>query len=52
MSCTPAVADLEAAADLVGQHLGTVDVLADVLGTAGVVQEDGEIEGVGVLDRR
>ncbi len=45
-----AVADLETAADLAGEHLGPVDMFADVLGAPGVVEEDREVEGVGVLD--
>ena len=45
-----AVADLEAPADFVGEHLRSVDVFAHVFGTTGIVQENGEVECVRILD--
>ena len=42
--------DLEAVAEARGEHGRAVDVLADVFGAAGVVEDQGEIERVGVLD--
>ena len=46
----PSAADLEAAADFVGQDGGAVDVLADVFCTSGIVEDEGQVERVGILD--
>lgn len=43
-----AALDEEASAKFAGQHGGAVDVFADVFGAAGVVENEGEVEGVGV----
>ena len=42
--------DLQAVAKSRGKHGGAVDVLADVFRAAGVVEDDRQIEGVGILD--
>ncbi len=42
--------DLEAGAGFGGEDEGAVDVFADVFGASGVVEDEGEVEGVGVND--
>jgi len=44
-----AVTDMEPFADLVGEYLGTIDVLPYILSPSGVVKEDGQVERVGVF---
>ena len=44
------VSDVKAFADLVSENLRAVDMLPDVLGSAGVVKKDGKVEGIGVFN--
>jgi len=43
-----ATGDLEAFTEAGGEKGGAVDVLADVFGSAGIVEDEGDVEGVGV----
>jgi len=46
----PGTLDLQAAAQPGGEHGGAVGVFAHILGTTGVVEDDREIERIGVLN--